>query len=507
MERISYQQTIELINELEKTFPVDQLIYNNINVWIFIKISITNRCILFQAREQTEHSVKKIKQRVGDVILTYTTLIKLKKGLKYSKKKSYEKQLYTSKNKIIYLSNSQHRTQIIDGKYWNPLSDSFASTVKEREDIEILEFSNSNQTNEPAFEKIIDANQLAEKAKYRRQKKILSQHIKAVFYSKKEGANSFPVKEFNKRIKELNLDRYFDYSEFCYEMEYILALRIELRNLFKKTTPKCIVFGVYYCLESYAGTLACKDLNIKSIEIQHGIYNKLFYNLPVKNYELLPNYFFSWNIEQSMIVNHWAKNKTYHQAFNYGICTLAFWAKNKSIFKNEHSDIIEQIRKANPSLKSVTFTFNESTEKQLASLIISSKKEVYWFLRLHPRIKSDNLDELIKELQKNNCNNYNIESATKTPLYPLLEQTDYHMTSSSSVVVEGLKLNIPSFIINEDGKIFYYDDYSKNPLVYFTRNNTEILEIIQQKEIAKHVSSQQLNIVFDDFLTTSKVIL
>jgi hypothetical protein len=501
MKKLTFKETLDLIAELENSFPIDQLIYEDFNVWPFIKTSITNKILNSQHQDQTASSTKNIKQRIGDVFSAFAKLKEIRQNIRKEKKIKYDEIFNSSnsQNRIIYLSNSSHRTQTLDGKHWNPFSDSFASTIEHKENIAIIEFSDLKTTKEPAFEKIIHGNQLCELAKYRRQKKILLNYVKAVF-DKNERIKSSTETDFLKRIKELNLDRYFDFSLFLYEIQYVQALRIEMRIVFKKLKPEYIAYAVFYSLESFASTLACKDLKIKSIEVQHGLYNKIFYQLPAKNYDLLPNYFFSWNKEQSMIVNNWAKNNTRHKAFPFGISSLSFWMKNRSVFKNEHSTIIEQIIKTNQSLLFITFTFSESIEEQLTDLIIKSKNEMFWFLRLHPRLRYHNLDEFIDTLKSNNCSNYNIENSTKTPMYPLLECTDFHITSSSSVVMEGLMLDIPSIIINDAGKELYYNDYKENPLIYFTQNNTEILEIIKQKGKRTKITSEQTNIIFENFI-------
>ena len=502
MEKLTYRQAAEVLKKLEDTIPIDDLILNEINVWPFIKSSITNQILGFQFREKSTLAKKNIKQRIGDVIFAFNKLIQLRKIKQKTKKIKVDK-IFTKENKenkIIYISHANHRSQLIDGKYWNPYPDSFVSTVNNRNNAAIIEFAEQNNRKEPPFEKIIYADDIVNRAKYRNQKKILVAYLKAIFFPNRKAKNNFPEKLLFKRLEELNISEYYNYQDLVYEFNYIQSLRIELRDFFKKTKPKHVVFGVFYAHEAFASVLACKDLSIKTIEVQHGLYNKIFYQLPVKNYELLPHYFFSWNTEQSNIVNSWAKKTSTHKAFSYGINSLSFWMKKKSAFNNGYGRNIQDIVKANTSLNFILFTFSDCIEDQLADLIILSKNEVFWFLRLHPRIKYQNLDVFIEKLKKTNCSNYDIENASKAPMYPLLEAVDFHMTSSSSVVMEALVLSIPSFVINDAGKILYYEDYANNPLVHFTQKNSEILEIIRKKTHNERNENEQINIVFENFL-------
>jgi alpha-tubulin suppressor-like RCC1 family protein len=84
-------------------------------------------------------------------------------------------------------------------------------------------------------------------------------------------------------------------------------------------------------------------------------------------------------------------------------------------------------------------------------------------------------------LNKNDCTNFEIENTTLSPLYNVLENMDYHLTSISSVVCEASHLDIPSIVINESGIQMYQSIYVDHPLISYILKEDEIIKIITAK--------------------------
>ena len=121
-----------------------------------------------------------------------------------------------------------------------------------------------------------------------------------------------------------------------------------LSNYFKKimkfTRPKVAITSCYYSMTGWALNLACRDLGILSVDIQHGVQGSghpaysLWGSIPDNGYELLPSIFWSWSSYEAQTINHWcAKVKKFHQSIVGGNLWLDFW-------KSEGDELVKRLR-------------------------------------------------------------------------------------------------------------------------------------------------------------------
>lgn len=79
-----------------------------------------------------------------------------------------------------------------------------------------------------------------------------------------------------------------------------------------------------------------------------------------------------------------------------------------------------------------------------------SPPEWLWLLRLHP-LRRHNIAELHALLARHNLANYELDMATDLPLFWLLDQTDFHVTDFSSVVIEAAAYGVRSAVTSRTG--------------------------------------------------------
>jgi len=128
-------------------------------------------------------------------------------------------------------------------------------------------------------------------------------------------------------------------------------------------------------------------------------------------------------------------------------------------------------------------------------MIAQTKGKVFWYLRNHPRALELNapfVSELIDNLNKNKCTNYDMVNSTKAPLYSLLNKVDYHLTSISSVVCEAKELGIKSIVINSSGVQLYKDIYPNHAYILFETQADKIVKIISDKPQLKRINHSVL---------------
>ena len=491
-----YKEIINKIQKIEDGYPIETLCYKGINFWPLIKSGFNADLLTNNFVEKPNTPKKNSKQKIGDIILSFKNWRAAKKELNMIKAPEFD----FNKKKIIYLSYSSFRNQFIGNHYYNSLSDSFANSVKKRDDLAIIEFISHNINNKPTLENIIEGEYLSSLARTNQKKQQFIQYCRALFSNQLFDAGGFPYEKFESYMKLKHPDVHFISGHFFYNAEYILQLKKIFKKLFENTDIKYFVTPVYYNQESLAALLACKELNITSIEVQHGAYSKAMYRLSENDYKMLPDYFFSWDVEQAESINKWRKTKSLHKAFSFGIPALSFWQKNKNLFSNQHFIKTQNTIREKANHIHVLYTVSEFFEERIASLIALTKGTVYWHIRKHPRQSYSEEKEFIAELTKNDCSNYDIENATGSPLYSLLAEMEYNITSASSTVCEALVFQIPTIVINKSGR-FLFEDYSNNPRVHFIENITEILALIKCKTLKKKINSYS-TLYFEDFLST-----
>lgn len=473
MVEYDYREIIAAINEVENKFPIDQLTYKKLNIWPLIKNNFNfeqiNRIkIVSQSKAQ-----KNFKQKVGDVILAFTTWQKARNN-------KIEEPVLRNKMKTVYLSYSSHRNLLLNGKYFNVHADSFAATSNESKELQILEFTSHNIVKTPPYKEFINGDYLRSKAEVRHKKQNFFKYIAKIF-SKKENYHGFPNEKFSKFINDLNNDLQFDFEHSIYQVDFILCLKEEFIKFFKKHKTKEVYFPVYYNLESYAAILACKALNINCTEIQHGYYSSALYKFPPANYELLPDQFFSWDAEQAKLINQWSQNCGHHNAITFGIPYLTFWNKNKGLFVNDSSILCQQLIASQPNKIHILYVVSDYFESFIPAVIKATENFAYWHIRKHPRVKHSNEDTILQELKDSNCSNFEMTNTTNAPLYSILELMQLHITSYSSTICEANVLNIPTFIINKSGEYLFEQEYKNNPNVSFLLTGKDLLDGIKNK--------------------------
>jgi hypothetical protein len=228
-------------------------------------------------------------------------------------------------------------------------------------------------------------------------------------------------------------------------------------NWYKKqlihNETKLVLLVSYYSDRGMALIKACKDLGIKTADIQHGIQGELhaaygnWLDLPLNGYNTIPDTFLVWSEDEAML------NK------NSVIIGNVFESKWHACdgLANRFDDVVVSISKKLKANKNILFTVQygiEYTSKQF-ELIKNTQYEFNWFIRLHPVMSNNDKESFIHLLQQNGIENYEIKSSTFLPLYALLRNVNVHITHSSSTVIEALNFQVPSLLIDNYGREYY----------------------------------------------------
>jgi hypothetical protein len=226
-------------------------------------------------------------------------------------------------------------------------------------------------------------------------------------------------------------------------------------------TPKMAFQVAYYGSSGYAFNLACRELNIRSIDIQHGVQGEFhgaygkWSKLPENGYELLPNIFLCWDKNDADAINKWAsKVKGGHKAIVGGNRFLDRWFIDTDSAVVHYDNIIRNKKNNLGNMPSILYTLNglESFEvlNAIIELVKKSSEEYFWWLRCHPCFLEQK--KLISNMLKsNNVKNADLDISNSVPLYALLRNMNLHITECSSVIIEAEAFSVPSIVTTEYG--------------------------------------------------------
>jgi len=239
----------------------------------------------------------------------------------------------------------------------------------------------------------------------------------------------------------------------------------EIRQLFKKQLSKGAIqfafYYPYYSLVSFGFSLACKEMGIKTTEIQHGVIDqyRLPYSavgpIPENGYDLLPDFFWAWddafkkNLENRPV----AKPGDDTVPYRGGNLWNRMWIepeKNQNVFYAHYQKRIAENDAHNKSCPAIllTLTYGYFIPDWLPEVINDTASNLKWYVRFH-----HNTDPSDIRLMKEAFGDANVEYelSNEMPLPALLTMVDIHATIESGAVAEAEEFGKKSVIITETG--------------------------------------------------------
>jgi hypothetical protein len=234
----------------------------------------------------------------------------------------------------------------------------------------------------------------------------------------------------------------------------------------------------FYSDRGMALIKACKDLGIKTADIQHGIQGELhaaygnWLNVPTNGYNTMPDTFLVWSETEA---------KANRNSIIIGNVFESKWYSNDEFVTSFDQEILT-ISKKLIADKNILFTVQYGIEynPDLFELIKKTESEFNWLIRFHPVMNIEKKNDFIKLLKSYDVVNYEFELSTSLPLYSLLRNVNLHITHSSSTVLEALNFNVPSLLIDEFGRE-YYIEYLGSQVKYESLIERQVTSI---KELA-----------------------
>ncbi len=252
-----------------------------------------------------------------------------------------------------------------------------------------------------------------------------------------------------------------------------------IKHVLQQIKPKIVFVLNYYGPLGLAMVHAAKQLNIPSVDLQHGpqvMGNSGYANweeIPVEGYNVLPDIFWNWDTLSQKNIDLWAKQTTAHRSLLGGNPWSDFW-KKKLAGKELETETENRILY---SLQPI------STPRLFPEYLIDfirAETQYSWTVRYHPRQSESQIQEIEKLLKQQGVFSLiNFEDAVKTPLPLSIAKSKIGVTNYSGVAIELADFGKPSLIIHHLGEIAFSDLIEQGKAIYLN-DKTELKSTIDR---------------------------
>jgi hypothetical protein len=253
--------------------------------------------------------------------------------------------------------------------------------------------------------------------------------------------------------------------------EFILVAKYAkfFEQVLSEIKPQWAFVVSYYNIWGMAFNLACHNLGVFSVDIQHGLQGDLHWaygrwnNVPETGYELLPRFFWVWSDLEAEAIRGWnSRVSEWHRPTVGGNLFLDLWRSSENEIVKYFDERMGKAKRNREHLIHILYTVGYEENEKLVTVFNTMKQTeslCYWWLRVHPG-KVREKDVFKKLVQENGISNGEVDLATDLPLYALLRQMDLHLTFYSSSVLEAKDLGVPSVVAGDYGKELFSDQIS-----------------------------------------------
>jgi hypothetical protein len=487
--------TLDIINQIEESFPVDEWIINNIHVWPLFRIQLATEI------EGSGEEINGCLQRSN-----VSRVISMLYGLKdyvianmsdYASNANFE---HTSK--LVFLGHTTCRqVNMIEKKAYDTFFDPIADLLEEQKlNSLMLEFAPQNEYRIPRYRKSIFI-----------QPSLDWIVLKSQFSAARIDVQLEGISDLAEYLSSNNIGR-LDVKQIVRKVRAISALSEYFIKILLKSEAEVGMVVCYYGIYGMAFNLACRRLGIPSVDIQHGVAGELhraygrWEKVPAQGYELLPSIFWCWSESEELAINHWnSKCKKYHKAIVGGNLWMDMWLDSRNYIVQFYNDLVRDLVKLKHQ-KNILLTMQPGIKcsEFVLRAIADSPPEWSWWIRLHPAMLSEK-KSIYELFYSNNIRNIEIENASRLPLMALLNHTDVHVTGWSTVVLEADFFGVPSIVTHQAGEQLYRRQIDCGTVISsFTTES--LLSAIQEQLNKKYIGNIQKQINLNPN-SNSKVLL
>jgi len=449
---------MNLLNEVEEDFAVDQWMIDGIHVWPLVRLDLAAELTNYSMYPGLYHSARSVSKRKRLMPL-FSQGVRGLLRFGHAYLRDFSKNAKPQKAEVVFLSDGISFSYLIDSWYerW---CDPFIGKLSEN-NISSFLITLAHHYFIPRWTSSMFIQPSLDK---KRAKTFLSLD-KGFGEEKLDGFQEFInlIKSKGLRISLPILKKIKD--------QCILIMRYAefFEKVFCRIKPRSAFLVSYYNIAGMAFNLACRRMGIVSVDIQHGLQGDLHWaygrwnKVPKKGYELLPKFFWVWSDFEAEAIRRWSSGlSSWHRPIVGGNLFLDLWRSPESEIVKYYDNKIGNFKRSKKHLIHVLYTVGYEEKEKLVTIFNTMRQtesSCYWWLRVHPG-KSEERGVLKMLIRENGVLNGEVDLATDLPLYALLRQMDLHLTFYSSSVLEAEELVVPSVVVGDYGKELFAEQIS-----------------------------------------------
>lgn len=468
----------KVFHDIETNFDVSGITFQGISVWPLIRFYLMYAYYLDQPSVAPEFK-SSLKSNLADLYYNYKGASARIKTLKdYDKlDREHEDESIKPVNSLVLFHNSSRLVEI-EGKAYSPFFESIIDVIQQYGEAKILEYILDDYIY-PRFSPTHNISILFQKALLKAVRKKNIDYVSGKY----KGLKIKNYQNYLNFCKEQGFKITHSYEDLKHQLYILWEYKQVWLDLFEKYQPKVVFLGNFEQPILFMATLAANQLNIKTVEVQHGMigmhhltYAQRF-NMPVGGYDMLPTHFWCWGSYYTSPIASWATKTTRHQTIIGGNAWINTWIRDKEVVKKY--------------MQSYQAPFSDSSKPKilysaqphdgffpdfLIQVMQETQHEFDWIIRLHPAM-AEQLKEIEDELHKQNITNYHLHPPSEIPLFIILKKVQLNITISSTVAQEALAFKVPSIIINDYGRKNFEEDI-KQKAFYYADNTKDLKNVL-----------------------------
>lgn len=457
-------ESIDFIKHIEHKYPVEVWTINGVHIWPLVRSRIA-----FYNRHRGDRSLKH-NSYLNKFKNFYTQITILKEIIKYKKYKFIKNK--ECKDVLIFHNNDVRNIKLLDGTYYDRFLDPVQNYLVQH-NIRVLPIEQVHFNMKNAYRAggsldlytflILIYNRIFP-YKYNA---YLPQYENFLTYMDYDLANSLSIKEIIKQVS-------------CIERISTLYKKILLKN-----GIKIVVFSCWYDTYRYAWSLACHELGLVAIDVQHGRagstnhdhytgWTKFPYK---KKYEIMPNIFMTWTEKDKAAIDSWQT-----KAVSAFCCGKGIFLDINNIKKKMDLGVLNNIPR-DKDIILVSLQWGTTYPDWFVEYISSHADKYIWLVRYHPHLDDG---QLFFSSKLKGIKNVYIDGIDNIMLEILLQNIVVHITMSSSVVVDAAIAGKKSVVLNQQFKetFSYLTEQGK---VFFAENSNELSQKIESIVNESHI--------------------
>jgi hypothetical protein len=266
-----------------------------------------------------------------------------------------------------------------------------------------------------------------------------------------------------------------DVARIRRDVHFLRRLADKFAGWLRRSRPR-LGFVADTALTEQAFCLACRELGITSVEVQHGVQGELhpsygsWFAVPPEGWSTRARVFWVWDEESASAINRWAAHAPgRHVAINGGDPWREMWMDDETELSRGTDRLILDRKRATGMQRHILVTLSSVGEVVPDALLQAVRSTLsgwcYWF-RLHPVNQAQRLAEAKRILGPLGVSVELMDFATEAPLHGLLRHMDGHLSAGlSTVITEAAALGVPSIACGVEAPDFYHAETTSGMLL------------------------------------------